>query len=180
MAAAGAALLAGGRIAQGVSAYQQGRGTAEAAMVGAEYQYQTGMDTADFYERLGEFNAEAAITQARAEAGRYRRQAGRKVSGLRAKFASRGVQLAGSPLDVLADEVMAAEHEAQLIEYGGEVTAQRARLEAQARSRAEQIAAHQARYGGQVTAESARRQGMASLLAAGGQAGSSLIGGMNA
>lgn len=61
------------------------------------------------------------------QADLQRRQRRRQRAATRASFGARGVQMTGSPLDVLTDAAAEAELEARLTEFGGELQAHRTR-----------------------------------------------------
>jgi len=106
--AAGAAVSAMGSIQQGYATKQQ----------------------ADYNASVAEQNA-AAIRQAAAlDEDTSRKKSGRIQGAVRARAAASGVDLGGSPLDVLADNASEAELEALTIRYRGDVEAGRQESEA--------------------------------------------------
>lgn len=70
--------------------------------------------------QLAEENAKAAQRASMVEESRLRRRHRRMAGGARAAFASSGVQIEGSPLDVLADQAMEFEQSALLTRQQGQ------------------------------------------------------------
>ncbi len=89
--------------------------------VGAVSQGQQAKSAAEFNARQAERNAAIARQRAAGAAERIRRQAGREEGRRVAGFLASGIQLAGSPLDFLADAAAEAELEARLAEQGGAI-----------------------------------------------------------
>jgi len=174
---AGLAAGAGSAALGGVMAFQQGQYQAKVAEQNAKYQASVAQQNAAFYTALGEQNAKTAEATAAAEETRMRRDRARRLAASAAKFGASGVQLTGSPLEVLANEASENEEAALLVRYGGQVEAQRQRLNAQIMARRELMGAGAALYSGQIGSDAYAGQGQASLLAGFGQAaGTSLLG----
>lgn len=131
------ALVIAGLATQAVSGFTQARAETRAAT-----------QSAQFAQALAERNAAAAEQQAAAEEMRLRRDRARRLGLTRAGFGAAGVQLAGTPLDVLADEAAEAEEEALLVRFRGRVGAQEARLRGGMEARSQTIAAQAARARG--------------------------------
>lgn len=132
-------------------------------------------ENAQFELDLAERNAQAAIDRAAAEEVRLRRDRDRRIESTRATFGASGVQIQGSPLEVLADEAMEAEEDALLIRFGGERVAEQARLTGAILARRELQTALGVETSGQLRADALRASGTASLIGGFGQAGRSLL-----
>jgi hypothetical protein len=78
--------------------------------------------------QAAEFNAQAAVNQAAANEAQQRRNAARVLSQGRANVAASGIEMDGSPLEVMADSAAAAELDALTIRYGGQVRASQERM----------------------------------------------------
>lgn len=78
--------------------------------------------------RAAEFNAQAAQNQAAAQEAQQRRQAARVMGQGRANVAASGIEMDGSPLEVMADSAANAELDALTIRYGGQVRADQERM----------------------------------------------------
>lgn len=168
--------VAGASIAGGISAKKAAGRQASQTQQQAEAQAAVARQNAKFELRLGDRNAEAAILQAAAEEERLRTDRERRISATRAAFGASGVQLQGSPLDVIADQVMTAEEDALLIRFGGELAAQQARLTGAILARRELQTALGVETTGQLRADALRAQGTASLISGiGGAAGTALL-----
>ncbi len=82
-----------------------------------------GRQAAQFQAGIARQNAVAIVQQAQAREVRLRREQRRRIGLTRASFGAAGVQLPGTPLDVLAEQALEAEEDAQLIRFGGRVRA---------------------------------------------------------
>ena len=78
--------------------------------------------------RAAEYNAQAAQNQAAAQEAQQRRQAARVMASGRANAAASGIEMDGSPLEVMADSAANAELDALTIRYGGQVRADQERM----------------------------------------------------
>lgn len=154
----------GASIFGGISDRKASREQARQTEEQAAFQAAIARENAAFELALGERNAQAAIQQAAAEEARLRRDRDRRVASTRTRFAASGVQLEGSALEVIGDQVMADEEDALLVRYSGEVAAQQARLAGEILARREQQIALGVETTGQFRAESLRAQGTASLI----------------
>lgn len=74
-------------------------------------------------------NRQATAQQTRIAAEDKRRETRRRLSSIRAQYGAAGVQLTGSPLDVLEDSAIEGEQDAQRVEYEGRVAARSGALE---------------------------------------------------
>lgn len=146
-------LTIAGAATQGAGGFLQARAAQKAAQ-----------QNVAFAQEVGERNAQAILAQAGAEETRLRRDRARRLGATRAAFGAAGVQVEGTPLDVLADQVATAEEEALLIRHGGVVGAENARIGGAIRARDQRIAAGQA-----------KQQGATSLLGAGFSIGETLL-----
>lgn len=68
---------------------------------------------------IADQNRKVAVRQAELDAEDKRRETRRTLSAIRAAYGSSGLELAGSPLDVLEDSAFESEVDAQRIEYEG-------------------------------------------------------------
>ncbi len=101
-------IQAGAAVVGGLAAFQQSR----------------------FQAAVASANAKAAKQQAQAEEIRLRRDRVRRIAATRAAFGAAGVALAGTPLDVLAEQALEAEEDALLTRFGGRVRARAFRFQA--------------------------------------------------
>jgi len=101
------------------------------SVIGAITGGQQASAAGEFNAQLAERNATIARQRAGAAATRLRRQQRRDIGAATAGFLASGVQLAGTPLDFLADLAAEQELEARLVEAGGLIEA--SGLTAQAR-----------------------------------------------
>ncbi len=146
-----------GSVVQGIQARQQAR-----------FQERVARQNAEIAIAIGERNAKAAIIQAAAEEERFRLIRRRQISAARAAFGSAGVQVEGTPLEVLADQARMAEQDALLVRHQGTVAAENARLGALLDARRSTI-----------TAIGARQRGQQALVAGFVNAGSTLLTGFD-
>ena len=165
----------GASIFGGISAKKSAGKQAAQTQQQAELNAEVARQNAAFELRLAERNAQAAIQQAAAEEVRLRRDRGRRIETTRAAFGASGVQLQGSPLEVIADEVMEAEEDALLIRFGGVQAAQQARLAGAILARREEQIALGVSTTGQIRADALRAAGTASLIGGFAKAGQSLL-----
>lgn len=173
------AIGAGASIFGGISGRSAARGQARQTQQQAALNAQIARENAAFELELAEHNAEAAIQQAAAQEVILRRDRDRRISTTRAAFGAAGVQLQGTPLEVLADEAMEAEEDALLIRFGGERAAEQARLTGAILARRELQTALGFQTSGQLRADSLRAQGTASLISGFGAAGETLLNNKN-
>lgn len=80
-------------------------------------------------DRVGQYNAAAAQQQAAADEATQRRRANALLGQARANAGASGIELSGSPLEVIANSAAEAELDALNIRYGGQVRAERSRIE---------------------------------------------------
>lgn len=80
-------------------------------------------------QKVGEYNATVAQQKAQADEATQRRRTNALLSTARANVGASGIELSGSPLDVIANSAAEAELDALNIRYGGQITAQRERLQ---------------------------------------------------
>lgn len=119
---AASAASAAGSVVQGISGFQQAR----------------------FQSELAEQNADMARRRAEVQRGRLSREQRRRMGRARAIAGSRGVQVTGSPLEVLSDQAAEAAEERALVSFGGEVKAR----EQEARASAARAQGTQSLIGG--------------------------------
>lgn len=117
---------------------------------------------------VGERNAKAASDRAASEEDRLRSARRRQISAARAAFGSAGVQIEGTPLEVLSDMAREAEADALLIRHQGVAVGENARLDAMFAARRNRIAA-----------EDARARAGQELIGGFGRAGATLLGGLD-
>lgn len=84
--------------------------------LGAIQSWQTGRYNSDLAKQQGKM----AQQESRAEAAREARDNMRRMGSARAAFGKGGVQIEGSPLDVLADQAMEGKLNELIIKYGGD------------------------------------------------------------
>lgn len=97
-------------------------GTAMSAL-GAMSSAQAQSNAAKYNAQLAERNAQISRQQAAAQEERQRRQAYLQRGAARAAYGAAGVDLEGSPLDILEQSALQAELDAQTIRWKGEVGA---------------------------------------------------------
>jgi len=97
-------------------------GTALTAL-GAVSSAQAQSNAARYNAQLAERNAQISRQQAAAQEERQRRQAYLQQGAARAAYGTAGVDLEGSPLDVLEQNALQSELDAQTIRWKGEVGA---------------------------------------------------------
>jgi hypothetical protein len=103
----------GGAVLGAVGTYQ----SMQASAAAAEY-------SAKVAERdivVADQNRKAAMEQSRIAAEDKRRESRRIMASIRASYGASGVELAGSPLDVLTDTATEQETDARRIEYEGKI-----------------------------------------------------------
>lgn len=82
-----------------------------------------GARRASFQADVARSNAKLGRGQARAEEDAVRRSRSRRMADLRAALGASGVQASGSPLELLADQAMEAELDAQRVRFSGRAAA---------------------------------------------------------
>ena len=82
--------------------------------------YTAGMRDSDRAEK----NAASVQLAANAEEERLRRDRVRRMGAIRAAYGAAGVQMTGTPLEVLGDQAMEAELDALTVRHGGRVQAE--------------------------------------------------------
>lgn len=80
-------------------------------------------------QKMGEYNAAAALATAQSQEQLQRRQSQRILSQGRANAAANGLEMDGSPLEVMAQSAADAEMDALSIRYGGVVRAEQSRIQ---------------------------------------------------
>lgn len=120
LAATAAASATSALIAGGSAAAQ-----AESQANSLEYQNQV----AERNRVIALQNRDIETTQARQDAEDTRRSGKRQLSSIRAAYGASGVDLAGSPLDVLGDTATEIETDVSRIEYSGRLSARSRTLE---------------------------------------------------
>jgi len=115
--AVAAPVAVGAAVVGAVGSVMEGKERAKAAQAQAQAQAQ-----ADRYNaQMSEQQAAYYRQKAKFEEGRFRRQSLRDLGKMRASYAAAGVELAGSPLDVLEEDAAIAEMDALLIRHDAEV-----------------------------------------------------------
>lgn len=112
---AGVAILAVGKTAELVGTLREGAANASAA---------------DYNADVAEQNAQLAEMQSAEEERRARIRSKKELGDIRANYGASGVQLEGSPLDVLESSAMNAELDALSIRHQGQIKSQLFRNEA--------------------------------------------------
>jgi hypothetical protein len=140
-----------------------------AAVSSAQQQAKQAQQAADYNSALNKRNAEianqnaaAARRQAVADSEAQRRSAEKQLGSMRAGYAASGIQMEGTPLDVLSSSVQQAEMDTLNTIYKGELRANSYQNEASGLSLTSQL--------DESSGKSARTQGMYS-------AGSSILSG---
>lgn len=110
-----------GGIASAVGAIQSANAQAAAADYNAKI--------ADRNAIVAEQNRQLALQTASIDADEKRRENRRNLSSMRAAYGASGLDLAGSPLDVLTDSATEMELDAQRVEYEGRVRGREGALE---------------------------------------------------
>lgn len=119
-----AALSAGSAVVGAAGAIRQGN--AEAAS--AEYNAQINERNAIVADQ----NRKISLEQARVDVEDKRRENRRNLSSIRAAYGASGLDLAGSPLDVLEDTAIEMELDASRIDYEGRMDNRQGGMEANA------------------------------------------------
>ena len=91
-----------------------------------------GNQQGDFEAKIARQNATIALQRSEAESVRVARDRARRQGLLRATIGASGVQLTGSPLDLLAEEAMEGEEARLAVLFGGEAQARNERIRATA------------------------------------------------
>lgn len=86
-------------------------------------QGQAAEEAAKYNATMSRNNADAALTQAKMQEDEARRKSRGQLGQIRANYAASGVQLEGSPLDVLEMSAKNAEMDALTIRYSGDLRA---------------------------------------------------------
>lgn len=94
------------------------------SVMGALQQGKAASNAAKFNASVADRNALIARQQAEEDVNRQRRDTRRRMGSIRARFGASGVDLAGSPLDVIEDSAAEAELDALTIQHQGELKAQ--------------------------------------------------------
>lgn len=171
------AISAAGAIYGGVASYQQASYQADIAKQTSEYQARVADANAEFQRKMGEYNAQTIMANTRAEVERTRRAQARDFARVRGLFGTSGATMAGSPIENLADYAMENEEVIQLIRFAGQQDARGARFGAAIGARSELLSSIDARFRGETLSNLYTMGGQASLVGAGFQAGTSLLGG---
>lgn len=151
-------MAVGGAVLQGLGGVIQAGG----ALRQGEARYQA----AEFNARVAEDNARIAKLQSAEEERRLRVQSRKELGRARASISASGVQLEGSPLEVLQESAANAELDALAIRHRGDLTQQAFRREAAIE-----------RFRGQNARLNSRFQAAGLLLGAGGSIGGAFAGG---
>lgn len=93
-------------------------------------QAQAARAAAEYNAAIAERNAVMSQQQAAVEEQKQRNLSYKRLSAVRAGYGAAGVQIEGSPLDVLEESAASAELDALTIRHGGEVRATAFRQEA--------------------------------------------------
>jgi len=91
--------------------------------MGAQQQGAATAAAANYQAQVATRNATVARQQATAEADDQRRENRRQLGAIRAAYGGSGIEMAGSPLDVLEDTALEQELDVQRIGYRGELRA---------------------------------------------------------
>lgn len=105
-------------------------GSTGLSALGAIQQGYATRDQMEYNATVADQNAAAARSAAALDEDTSRKKSSRILGTIRARAAASGVELGGSPLDVLADSASEAELEALTIRYRGETEARRQESEA--------------------------------------------------
>jgi len=103
----------GGTVLSAFGVYQSAQANAAAADYNAR--------VADRDRTVADQNRKAVLDQSRIDAEDKRRENRRVMASIRASYGASGVELAGSPLDVLTDTALEQETDTQRIEYEGRI-----------------------------------------------------------
>ncbi len=133
-------------------------GTAAVGGAAAYTQSQAAREQGEAVARAARWNAQLAENEAKAEEARRRRVSRRLLATQRARIAASGVQIEGSPLELLASNAAELEIEALTARYRGQTTADLERARARTAQR------------------TARKISQAELLGGAASVGSSLFG----
>lgn len=98
--------------------------------IGQLNQGESEAQAAEYNAQVNDQNANASLTQSSALEGRQRILAKKQIGQARAAYGASGVQIEGTPEDVLGDSAAAAELDALTIRHAGEVRALSYRNEA--------------------------------------------------
>lgn len=92
-------------------------------VMGAQQQAAATTAAANYQAQVAQRNATVARQQASAEADDQRRENRRQLGSIRAAYGGSGIEMAGSPLDVLEDTTLEQELDVERIGYRGELRA---------------------------------------------------------
>lgn len=79
--------------------------------------------TAKYNKKVAQRNEKIALSQASKEAEEKRRQNARQLGAIRATYGSSGLDLAGSPLDIMEDQALENAFDVEKIYYKGRLRA---------------------------------------------------------
>jgi len=101
------------------------------SLMSASAQSSAARQQAEYQNQIARYNAQQAENQAAyarqaaaAEESRFRRQSAKELGAIRAQYGAAGVEIEGSPLDVLQESATMAELDALTIRHRGDVQAQ--------------------------------------------------------
>lgn len=132
-------------------------------MADSQMQGDAQAQAAQYNAAIARQNAELARRQAKRDEQLQRIKADQETGALRASYGASGVSMEGSPTHALAASAMAAELDAQMIRYGGQVRA--GRFEAEAALEEQRAAT--ARAGGTLGSVSSLLSGTSAMLRSG-------------
>ena len=127
---------------------------------GAMQQGKAAANAANYEAQLADRNAKIARNQAEAEQEDQRRENVRQRGAIRAAYGASGIEMAGSPLDVLSDTALEQELDVARIGYRGELKA----IGENDRAEMARVSASNAKQAGAIGAISAITKTGASLL----------------
>ena len=139
-------------------------GSAVVGAMGAMQSAKAQSAAANYQAQVADRNAKVARQQAAVEQEDQRRENMRQLGAIRAAYGGSGLEMAGSPLDVLEDTSMEQELDVQRIGYRGELRA----IGEQDKANLARAEAENAKKAGAIGAMSAIFKGGTSLLSNGG------------
>lgn len=87
------------------------------SVIGALKQGQAAKDAGDYNAAINQRNSQIALDQGAVDEARQRRENAQRLGTIRAGVGASGVQMEGSPLDILAMSAQNGELDAQAIKY---------------------------------------------------------------
>lgn len=175
---AGMVISAVGSLAAGALSFAQAQSQAKAVKAQAAFNKQISEQNAVTAKDIAARNATAERQKAHVDEVRLRRDQRRRMAQAEVTFGISGTAFQGSVLDVMADQAMEAELNAQLVRFGGEQRAKDHLFQGEVNARNEMIRGMGAEIQGNIQASQIQAQGTGSLLSGAFGAGTAITGGL--